>query len=275
MTTAAANQVQVQTLGWYPKTFYTPAGVAPPDPPVPPRLLALFLFPTKARFCGMRFSDEGTHVNTKYELRRVDDDSLVAAGETGAGVTNFTVLVQLVEGDAYAGRIQYANEAGYSGRSPRVRARVPTTVLAAPGEAVPIEPEATVPVPIQPAFGQQIERVRDIWTMDTETAHVRRRPRQSLERRAATIVWQPLTVAERDTMDAFLEARVSATPPEGFTTTDPILGSRSWWPRRGRREVALVDAETWRVRCDCDEGLAQRFWTVERSKVGGPDRIRG
>lgn len=231
----------------------------------------------RARVCCSPFTvfnDEGTHIDTEIAIDRVDPFATVDQRTLGFGASNFTITgLSLQIATLYRCRVRNKNEVGFGKWSLPNAGLIPAD-LSLPEINVPIEPvpETALVIPITPTFQASTEELRPHVEWPTMTGDLVRRLQHTRPRRAAPIRWQHLKTAERDTLVAFLDARINAV--EAFQTADPVHGDRLWFVREGRYSVIMDAPGTWTIEADADEVFTTRFWTVGKSKVGGSDKIR-
>jgi len=242
--------------------------------PVQPQVEHFFPQTTVARVLGDRFIDDGTHLDTQARLYRHAPETFITEWTAGYAATSFSIHgLSLVRGVVYRVRIRYQNENDWSPWSKPVYGKVgqalPFSSLAVPSEplnggALPVTPSYVVPLDHHRSMG--VDR-------KTATHHLLRRPKYDDERVGTQFTWECST-ADKDTLIAFLQARVKAAPPEAFSTNSVEYGERFWVTIDGLIEQVQVDNLNWIVRCQAYEVPGESVvWTVDSSTVGGEDEL--
>lgn len=249
--------------------------------PLPPTVLLFTPYPTFATISGSVFGNDLTHTDTLVQIDRVAPEETVVVYQTGFPATEVTIpALGLLPDRTYRARMKYANSTGFSGFSADYFSLV-LSDLAFPSIDVPLEPisSASAPLPLQPSFVIEPNRLRDMMEWKTETGDLVRRLPRTRERQSMILVWENLTTTEKNALVVFLNSRVAAV--EAFDTTDAILGPRQFFIRQGQIQtiqkgpadgVGVVGV--WNIQLDADEVFAKRFFTVGVSKIAGPDPIR-
>ncbi|MEE9609546.1 MAG: hypothetical protein V3U03_17550 [Myxococcota bacterium] len=246
--------------------------------PLPPTILLFTPYPTFATISGSVYGNDATHLDTLVQIDQVQPEKSVVTFQPGFAATNLKITgLGLLADVTYRARMRYENSTGFSSFSKPFTALV-LSDLAFPALDVPTEPisAAAQPLPLEPSFAVEPTRIRDLLEWKTETGDLVRRLPRTRERETTIIVWENLSTSDKDTLLAFLNARITAV--ESFGTTDVIHGARSFFTRQGQIETRQMGPTggvgVWSVQIDADEVFAERYFTVEVSKVGGPDPIR-
>lgn len=254
------------------KQVSTAAGVPAPSQP---SILHFHPYTDLVIVNGERFVEQvATHTDTQLRIWSVETGDLVLDHTAGLALRDLRVAIvgdPLTPGRFYRAQLRYQSDGGWSPWSDNEISRVSTELSFEP-ISVPDEPEDGGTCPFVPEFPDEDHRVRPLIEKDLATGHVQRRPAHSKGRRWTTLVWHALDDADKDTLLAFLDARIEAN--EAFTVDDVAHTGTSWLARRGGREVAQSNL-VWTVRIEADEIIRSRAWTVGVTTVGSDDPIRG
>lgn len=222
-----------------------------------PRIRLFQPWPTGFFVSGERYfdADNRVHVDTRWEVYRVSDDSLVDSGSLLEGDT----LVRrdgltLVEGELYRARLGYRPQGGnFSAWGENFIEGVPADMPFAP-VAVLSEPAVSGVAPVPPTFPVAENRDRPIHEWTTGTGHIVRRLRTLADRLSGTVTWENIPTADKDALVAFLDARANAVQAFQLTAdaTDP-LSSRPVFVRAGTVDVVQTGPGVWSVRAEVDE----------------------
>lgn len=242
--------------------------------PKPPTILHLQARQSSANFSLSAFSGPGTHSDTRLLFGSVSP--FVELVDTTLGIPSLNATLQglsLVQGRTYWLRASVENEVGFSFLSKNSYSVVPAEFSFPPVDVVlePV-PASVTAIPINPDFVAQPTEHRESVEWVTQTQDTIRRLIHPRARMASVMVWENLTITQRNTVRDFLQTRIDAV--EGWGTDDPAHGTRTWFTRRGTIDTREVAPGVWSVQIDADEIFIKRFWTVGVSLVGGADTIR-
>jgi len=257
------------------------------DNPRRPTVLLFTPWATAARVCAYAFRDKGTHSDTRIQVKRNDDGTVVADVTLGYAATDFTLTsIGLFAGDVYSVRVKYKNAVGWSAWSKAYRAAVPVE-LASAGITVPAEPELhTVELDVAPSHVFDVHEGRKLREKRMETGHVFRRLEQTTQRRTIRFVWRKVTAAERASIVAQIGnvIRYGLSFRCDFDGAEDMLAGVGLFPDRhafapvaGRMQTTYFGkfngVDVYTIEADMVEVHAERFFTVGKSAVAGPDPI--
>jgi hypothetical protein len=218
--------------------------------PGQPGILLFALSTTEAIVCGTKYIvPDAAHSKTKVNIWNLEG-TLITSHVVTPGTRNVRITgLSLYAGQTYRARLQYENSVGVSVFSANALSRVPSELSFDPIE-VPTEPTNGGTCPIAPEFVFEPAFSRAIREWQTETLHTVRRPKNTAQRRSLEVRWGPLSESDRDTLRAFLRARIDAV--ESFTL--PTAGGEiEVFVRQGAIEQTHVNADGYVIRVHADE----------------------
>lgn len=231
-------------------------------------------YETKARVNIDYYEDEGTPEDEGFRIEEGKGSTIIVDATTGFSSRNFTIsALNLAIGEIYSLRVRRKNETGWGPWSNRFRSIVETDKILLPPNATTGEPlsDTAQPIPFTPDFIGAATIQRDLVEHRMETGQRWRRLKHTSARYSARMKWSGLVTADKNTLVAFLEARLNAIEP--FETNDFVHGTRRWFTQRGTIQIEQLAPTVYGVQINADESKALRFWTVGASTVGGPDKI--
>jgi len=200
----------------------------------------------KMVIAGDKYRSAGgeTHTTTGVQLRdssgsTVHDDQTLPADRRHT-ITGLT----LTPGEVYSARMRYENSAGWGPYSPWYAERVPFE-LNYTEASVPALPGDGGALPHAPSFPQAVPVLRSVHDRLVDSGQSHRRPASLQAIRRAELIWEHLTESEKDTLVAFIEARIEAA--EAFTDSTEALGSNAWLAEAGTIHIELGTRATWTV----------------------------
>lgn len=242
--------------------------------PDPPTVLQFLPYETKAFVATDYYEQEGTHLDTGYRIEEGKGSVIIVDSTLGFGARNFTIsALNLTVGQVYSLRVRHKNETDWSGYSARYRTIVEADGFLLPPNVAKGEPlgDTDQTIPFTPDFVGQAPLQRALIEHRMQTGHRWRRLKDTGARYSARMKWVGLTIAQKNTLVSFLEARLDAAEP--FLTNDFVHGTRRWFTRHGSIHFEKLAPPFYGVQIDADQSKAVRFWTVGSSAIGGPDPI--
>ncbi len=226
--------------------------------------------------CGERYLDDPTNtpqtdVNAKIWNATTGD--LVIDHTESAATTNLRITsLALAEGEQYRAQLRYRNADGWGPWSNNIIARVPKDLGFAPLN-VPEEPVDGGTCPSLPVNQVPIQPERRLLDLAFETGHILRRPRDTKDRRTEQVEWL-LSSTDADALITFLQARMNAGESFTFDESEYFEGA-AWFVDKGTIERTMAGPNRDRLACRIIEVVRSRAFTIAKSSIGGPDRIRG
>ena len=114
------------------------------------------------------------------------------------------------------------------------------------GGTLPVTPSFSLPVSVRRSPTARHE---------TELGYVSAYATQTSNRRGLELTWESISGAERTTLKAFLDARMGADPPEGFTYQPAGQASGVWSVVRGIYVDRKIGPDAYVLRCAVNEAL--------------------
>lgn len=199
----------------------------------------------------------GSHTESGLQLRNPAGTTVLT--KTGLAASDrhvVTLLTPITAGETYGVRVRYRNADGWGPYGPWYAERVPRGLSYSQADP-PDAPSDAGDLPIAPGDPQEVEHVRPLYDDEVDSGQTLRRPLTTAGHRRARLVWRNLNEADRDTIVAFLRARMDADPVEAFrdqgADAGNALGDRVWVPVNGTLTTEETQVDVFTVTVDCIE----------------------